>query len=134
MCHLSGLSRSSLYRTPGRASEREMNLYSALHTAAFENPSYGYRRLTPELKQRGWEVGETCVRRMMREDKLLRLRKRRTKTTTDSTNDSRVYPNLARGFTPTGLKQLWAVDITYVRLGHEFVVSRRSWKRRARSG
>ena len=26
-----------------------------------------------------------------------------------------------RGFTPTGLNQLWAADITYVRLGHEFV-------------
>ena len=28
---------------------------------------------------------------------------------------------MARGFTPTGLNQLWAADITYVRLGHEFV-------------
>jgi transposase InsO family protein len=121
MCRLSGLSRSSLYRKPRRESEWEMNLRSALHTAALDNPFYGYRRLTPELKQRGWEVGERRIRRMMREDNLLRLRKRRTKRTTDSTHGLRVYPNLARGFTPTGPNQLWAADITYIRLGREFV-------------
>lgn len=121
MCQLSGLPRASLYRKRRRESEWEMGLRDALHKAALENPFYGYRRLTPELKQRGWKVGETRVRRMMREDNLLRLRKRRTKKTTDSTHGLRVYPNLARGFTPTGLNQLWAADITYVRLGHEFV-------------
>ncbi len=121
MCRLSGLSRASLYRQPRRQSEWEMNLRDALHEAALENPFYGYRRLTPELKQRGWKVGERRIRRLMREDNLLRLRKRRTKQTTDSTHGLRTYPNLARDFTPTDLNQLWAADITYVRLGHEFV-------------
>ena len=121
MCRLSGLSRASLYRPPRRQSEWEMNLRNALHEAALENPFYGYRRLTPELKQQGWQVGETRIRRLMREDNLLRLRKRRTKKTTDSTHGLRVYPNLARDVTPTGLNQLWAADIIYLRLGHEFV-------------
>lgn len=57
MCRLSGLSRASLYRPPRRESEWEMNLRNALHEAALENPFYGYRRLTPELKQQGWQVG-----------------------------------------------------------------------------
>ena len=121
MCRLSGLSRASLYRQPRRESEWEMNLRNALHEAALDHPFYGYRRLTPELKQHGWLVGETRIRRLMREDNLLRLRKRRTKKTTDSTHGLRVYPNLACDVTPTGLNQLWAADITYIRLGHEFV-------------
>jgi len=98
-----------------------MKLRDALHEAALENPFYGYRRLTPELKRRGWKVGETRIRRLMREDNLLRLRKRRVQKTTDSRHGLRVYPNRARDFTPTALKQLWAADITYIRLGHEFV-------------
>jgi len=121
MCQLSGLSRASLYRRPRRESEGAMKLRDALHEAALENPFYGYRRLTPELKRRGWKVGETRIRRLMREDNLLRLRKRRVQKTTDSRHGLRVYPNRARDFTPTALKQLWAADITYIRLGHEFV-------------
>ena len=121
MCQLSGLSRASLYRKPRRENEWEMNLRGALHEAALENPFYGYRRLTAELKRRGRQVGETRIRRLMREDNLRRLRKRRTKQTTDSTHALRVYPNLARGFTPTAVNQLWAADITYIRLGSEFV-------------
>ena len=121
MCRLSGLSRTSLYRQPRRESEWEMNLRHALHEAALAHPFYGYRRLTPELQQHGWQVGETRIRRLMREDNLLRLRKRRTKKTTDSTHGLRVYPNLARDLTPQSPNQLWAADITYIRLGHEFV-------------
>lgn len=106
MCRLSGLSRASLYRKPRRASEWAMKLRDALHKAALENPFYGYRRLRPELNRRGWEVGETRIRRLMREDNLLRLRKRRVKKTTDSTHGLRVYPHLARDFTPRGPNQL----------------------------
>ena len=121
MCQLSGLARASLYRPERHESEWEMNLRNALHEAALDNPFYGYRSLTQELKRRGWQVGETRIRRMMREDNLLRLRKRRTKTTTDSNHGGRIYPNLAGDFTPQGLNQLWAADITYIRLGCEFV-------------
>ena len=121
MCRLSGLSRASFYRRPRRESEWQMNLRKALREAALENPFYGYRRLTPELKRRGWAVGERRIRRLMREENLQRRRKRRRKQTTDSKHGLRVYPNLARDITPTSPNQLWAADISYIRLGQEFV-------------
>ena len=98
-----------------------MSLREALHVAALDNPFYGYRRLTAELKRQGWQVGQRRIRRLMRQDNLLRLRKRRTKKTTDSTHGWQVYPNLAKGLKPTAPNQLWGADLTYVRLGHEFV-------------
>ena len=92
----------------------------ALHEAALDNQFYGYRRLTAELKRRGWQVGQRRVRRLMRADNLLRLRKRRTKKTTDSTHGWRVYPNRAGGQT-NGPEPTLGADLTCVRLGHEFV-------------
>jgi transposase InsO family protein len=57
----------------------------------------------------------------MREDNLLCLRKRKFVVTTDSDHGLRVYPNLVRQMTLTGIDQLWRADITYVRLEVEFV-------------
>lgn len=121
MCQLTGLPRASLYRAAKAPSAWETALRKALREAAFANPFYGYRRLTRELGRRGWLVGERRVRRLMGEENLLRRRKKRTRRTTDSRHERPVYPNLARNLTTTGLDQLWAADLTYVRLGHEFV-------------
>ena len=57
----------------------------------------------------------------MREDNLLCLRKRKFVVTTDSKHGRKVYPNLAREMTLTGINQLWIADITYVRLQEEFI-------------
>ena len=57
----------------------------------------------------------------MAEDNLLCLRKRRFVATTDSGHDLRVYLNLAARLELTGIDQLWAADITYIRLAEEFL-------------
>ena len=82
---------------------------------ALELPSYGWPRMTAELQRRGWAVNHKRVYRLMREDNLLCLRQRKFVVTTDSTH-GRVYPNLARTMTLTGINQLWVADITYIRL------------------
>ncbi len=61
------------------------------------------------------------VQRIMREDNLLCLRRRRFVVTTDSSHDLPVYGNLARGRVLTEVDQLWVADITYIRLEIEFV-------------
>lgn len=84
-------------------------------------PSYGYRRITVQLQRDGVLVNHKRVLRLMREDNLLCLRKRRFVVTTDSAHGLPVYPNLVPTLTVTGLNQLWLSDITYVRLLHEFI-------------
>jgi putative transposase len=62
------------------------------------------------------------VGRIMREDNLLCLRRRKFRViTTDSNHALRVYPNLAAGMELTGIDQLWIADITYIRLELEFI-------------
>jgi transposase InsO family protein len=87
----------------------------------WSSPNYGWPRITAELKRRGWEANHKRVYRIMREDNLLCLRRRKFVVTTDSNHTRPVYPNLARGMVLTGLDQLWVADITYIRLETEFV-------------
>jgi transposase InsO family protein len=77
--------------------------------------------MTRELKARGWDVNRKRVQRLMREDNLLCVRKRKFVVTTDSAHGLKVYPNLAESMILTGVDQLWIADITYIRLEEEFV-------------
>jgi transposase InsO family protein len=123
LCQLTGLSRAGFYRwsAPRQATPVEMELRDQMQKVALESPAYGYRRITAELQQRGFEVNRKRVLRMMREDNLLCVRRRAFVATTDSRHSLPVYPNLARQITPTAVNQLWVADLTYIRLRTEFV-------------
>ena len=77
--------------------------------------------MTAQLRRRGWAVNRKRVQRLMRQDNLLCLRKRRFVVTTDSDHLLPVYRNLARSMVLTGTDQLWRADITYIRLLEEFI-------------
>jgi putative transposase len=66
-------------------------------------------------------VNAKRVHRLLREDNLLCVRKRKFVVTTDSNHGRKVYPNLARAMVLTGMDQLWRADISYIRLREEFV-------------
>jgi putative transposase len=123
MCVLGQVSRAGFYRARQRPSARdgELPLRDALQRVALEFPSYGWPRMTVELQRRGWAVNHKRVYRLMREDNLLCLRRRKFVSTTDSAHALPVYPNLARAMTPRGRDQLWVADLTYIRLQREFV-------------
>ena len=57
------------------------------------NRRYGYRRVTAELRRQGFTVNHKKVLRLMRNDNLLAIRKRRYVLTTDSDQHRAVYPN-----------------------------------------
>jgi transposase InsO family protein len=120
---MTGISRAGYYRSrqPRRASPVEMEIRDEMQKIAVESPAYGYRRIAAELQKRGFAVNHKRVLRMMREDNLLCVRRRKFVVTTDSRHNLPVYPNLAAQIRLTGINQLWAADITYIRLRVEFV-------------
>lgn len=67
------------------------------------------------------EMGRDRFFDVLREHRLL-VRKRRSRRprTTFSCYWMKRYPNLAKGFVPTGANQLWVSDITYLRLKEGF--------------
>jgi transposase InsO family protein len=124
MAELARVSRASYYRFDEKVeagADSDMDLRDAIQRIALEWPSYGRRRITQELRRRGWTVNWKRVYRLMREDNLLCVRKRKFVVTTDSSHGRKVYPNLARQMLLTDVDQLWRADITYIRLRAEFV-------------
>ena len=120
---MTGLSRAGFYRSRMTRQESpvEMEIRDEMQKIALESAAYGYRRITAELQRRGFAINHKRVLRMMREDNLLCVRRRRFVVTTDSRHNLPIYPNLAGQMTPTAIDQLWVADITYIRLRTEFV-------------
>jgi transposase InsO family protein len=123
MCQLGGISRSGFYRMGSRSEgvDRDVELRDAIQRIGVEFPSYGRPRITAELRRRGWQVNPKRVYRILRQDNLLCLRKRKFVVTTDSGHGLTIYPNLARGLVLSAIDQLWVADITYIRLELEFI-------------
>lgn len=120
---MAGVSRASFYRDweQKAPAEAEMALRDAVQKTALSHRGYGYRRITPLLQRGGFEVGQEKVRRIMRSDNLMAVRRRKFVLTTDSNHRFRMYPNLAESLEVTMINQLWVADITYIRLRREFV-------------
>jgi putative transposase len=123
MCETAQVSRASYYRSWRQKQPRreQVALRDAIQRLALKDRHCGYRRIGRLLKREGWLVNHKRVLRLMREDNLLSIRRRRFVITTDSNHGWQVYPNLARHAVVTQLNQLWVADITYVRLQQEFI-------------
>jgi transposase InsO family protein len=126
-CTLLGIARSSYYwhrsrRIPVLAGEQEMVLRNRIQTICLEWPCYGYRRVRHQLQREGYCVNHKRVKRLMKEDNLLCLRRKAfVPATTNSCHGQRIYPNLTKGIELIELNQLWIADITYIRLQKEFI-------------
>src|SRR5436189_3888245 len=110
MVELGRVSRSGFYRFSECAAPSvatDMDLRDAIQRIALEMPSYGRPRITAQLRRRGWTVNPKRVYRIMREDNLLCLRRRKFIVTTDSRHGFRLYPNLAGEMKLTNVNQLW---------------------------
>lgn len=129
LCQMAGISRACYYRhLPSSCGlrvcepiSRDVTLRQQVQQVALDWSCYGYRRITHELKRQGVCVNHKQVLRLMREENLVRRPKKRFVATTNSDHRLPVYPNLAAEMDITAPDQLWVSDLTYIRLGHDFI-------------
>jgi len=96
--------------------KRELDLQDRIEEIALENTSDGYRRITARLHREGRIVNHKTVLKIMRASDLLVRPLRGFIITTDSKHAFPLYPNLYQNQWPSAPNQIWAADITYIRL------------------
>jgi transposase InsO family protein len=120
LCQVLDFPRSSYYYQPHPRDDETLKV--ALQHAAEEWPTYGYRRLTVQVRRDDQiVVNGKRVRRLVKLMHLGRKRKRKTRRTTNSQHPFPRYPNLVQDLEIVRPNQVWVVDITYIRLKTEFV-------------
>lgn len=111
------LPRSTYYyrSTAKRVGLNDARLVQLIEEIHDEFPGYGYRRVTRELRNRGFVVNHKRVARVMRQYRLKARTVRRFKQTTDSDHEFPVFPNLYGNVIPTRPDEVWVGDLTYIR-------------------
>jgi putative transposase len=119
LCELTGVARSSYYAWKTRRAdvdvEREKRrlLVKEIHDET--RGTYGSRRMSQELKRRGFDVGRHQARSLMRESNLEVEWPKARHRYSASTTESVIAPNvLNREFKVEKPNCVWAGDITYI--------------------
>lgn len=116
---LLSVSRSSVYYRPQPDSREELDLLKRLDEIFTENPMYGSRRLQQMLKREGTLVGRRRIRRLMKKLGLWAVGPK--PNTSKPHPEHKIYPYLLRGRFIDRPNQVWATDITYIRMRHGFL-------------
>lgn len=111
-CELPGIVRSSLYYTPSKAGEKELQLMGALDRLYCEDPTRGTRRMARELQKQGHQAGRHHVRTLMQIMRLKTVYCRPRTTIIDPVRHK--YPYLLRNLEIKKPNQVWSLDISYI--------------------
>ena len=124
LCEALGVTRAGYYAwqkrkqsPPGPRAARREELAREVRAAHEDSRcTYGSPRVCHELKARGVECCENTVAKLMREQGIRSITRRRFKVrTTDSSHQHPVAPNvLDRDFVADAPDRKWAADLTYV--------------------
>ena len=81
-------------------------------------PFYGVDKTTERLRREGHRVNPKRIRRLMRQMGLEAIYPRRKRGLSTPDKEHKIYPYLLKDVTVTRPNQVWATDITYVRMHH----------------
>jgi len=117
-CGLLGLARSTYYYKPSENEEEEV--YKRLIFEEYlKCPFYGYRKITKALQKQGHIINRKRVLRLMRAIGIKAIYPK--PNLSKPAADHKIYPYLLHGLDIDHPNQVWATDITYLKLTGGFV-------------
>ena len=117
--NLLGINRTSVYYGGIPVSEEELECKAVIDHLHTDNPTWGARQMSAQLKLRGYQVGRRKAGRYMREMDItpiypkMNLSKRM--------KQAKVCPYLLRNAVIDRSNQAWSIDITYIPMKHGFL-------------
>jgi len=123
MCEVLGVKRGSYYswiRNEGRRNERraaeQKDIAEIEMVFEASDRIYGYRNIAMELKEKGHEISEYRVRRLMKENGLYPELAVKFRPVHNGKSDGRYFRNIvSQDFDVSEKNKIWAGDITYIK-------------------
>lgn len=117
---LLGLCRSGLYYKHLLDADSEIaNLIKEIYLDS--DCRYGYRKVTASLHKQGFITNHKKVLRLMQDMSIQGLYPRKSKNTSLKNNGHQLYPYLLNDFIIQHPNQVWATDLTYIRVQGRFM-------------
>ena len=120
-CDLMNLARSSFYYQPQRDDSYNEDLMRLLDKEYTRHPFYGIDQLTNWLRSIGHSVNRKRVRWLMQEMGIQAIFPKRKTSIPNS--EHRIFPYLLRETEIIRPNQVWAADITYIRMNRGLALS-----------
>jgi len=117
-CLLLNLSRSGIYYVPVPVSDKDRELMRLIDEMHLDYPYLGTRGIRNELWDKGYKVGRSHVRTLMRKMGIEALYQK--PRLSEPHPGHTIYPYLLRGLTITEANHVWAADITYIPMARGF--------------
>ena len=117
-CRLLNLCRSGIYYAPAPVSDNNRDLMHLIDKIHLEYPFLGSRGIRNELLNKGYKVGRSHIRTLMRKMGIEAIYKK--PRLSEPHPGHTIYPYLLRGLSIKEGNAVWATDITYIPMAKGF--------------
>ncbi len=126
-CELLGINRSTYYYQPAGETALNLELMQIIDEQYTKTPFYGVPRMTHVLRQRGYRIGHKRIERLMRKMGIQAVFPKKNLSRPNQGHHK--FPYLLKGLQINRPDQVWATDITYLRMqaGFMFLVAVMDW-------
>ena len=116
---LCGINRTSIYYEAKPVSDTELECKAIMDHFHTDNPIWGARQMSAQLKCRGYHIGRKRARKWMTEMAIDPIYPK--PNLSKCLQRAAVVPYLLRNADITRPNQAWSIDITYIPLKHSFL-------------
>ena len=116
---LASINRTSIYYKGTPISDEELECKRIIDRLHTDNPTWGARQMSSQLKQRGYKVGRRKARRYMDEMGINPVYPK--PNLSKRLKQAQVVPYLLRNAVIDRPNQAWSIDITYIPMKHGFL-------------